>query len=78
MAHLGLLTSVRPGAATSVTAAASAASRAGSTAAFRPAAGKQGLPAGRPLSHNARSFSGAAAAAVEAPPTPVVATAPSV
>ncbi len=74
MAALSTLTTaaLRPGTAV---AAASAASRAGSTAAFRPAA-KQAL-SGKALSHNARSFS-VAAAATEAPPTPVVATAPSV
>ncbi|KAL4436969.1 hypothetical protein ABPG75_004108 [Micractinium tetrahymenae] len=67
-----LSTALRPG---TTAVAASAASRAGSTAAFRPAA-KQAL-GGKALSHNARSFS-VAAAATEAPPTPVVATAPSV
>ena len=58
-------------------AALTSASRAGSTAAFRPSTQKP-QKAGRPgLSHNARSFQ-AAAAGVEAAPAPVVTTAPSV
>lgn len=74
MAAISTLTSaaLRPG--TTAVAAASAAGRAGSTAAFRPAP-KQAL-GGKALSHNARSFT-TAAAATEAPPTPVVATTPS-
>jgi hypothetical protein len=58
-------------------AALTSASRAGSTAAFRPSTQKAQKAGKTGLSHNARSFQ-AAAAGVEAAPAPVVTTAPSV
>ena len=58
-------------------AALTSASRAGSTAAFRPATQKAQKAGKAALSHTARSFQ-ASAAGVEAPPAPVVTTAPSV
>ena len=54
-------------------AALTSASRAGSTAAFRPSAQKAQKAGKKGLSHNARSFQ-ASAAGVEAPPAPVVTT----
>ena len=61
---------------TATKAATASASRAGSTAEFRPAAQKAQPFAPKPgLSHNARVFT--AAAVAEAPPAAVVAAAPS-
>lgn len=67
----GLLTKASAGLSkASLTTAASAASRAGTTAAFRPPTGQKAHgKAGSGLSHTARSFQ-AAAAATEAPPAP--------
>lgn len=65
-----------PGAAQAKTGNLSASRAAGSSAALRPAAKTPQTFGKQSLSHKARVFT--AAAVTEAPPTPVVATAPSV